>query len=820
MSLSILFSGKMGVRGLTTYIADNADRYLDSMELHDCNLIIDGDSLCCQLNKLTNSAFGGNYDHFFRTMVNFFEMLKQCNITAYVLLDGGYQPKKLLTVRRRLRSKIGAIKHLNPYTCHETFPILMREVFVEAMEHCGINFMRCFFEADDEVAALSRKLKCPILSFDSDFYIHNVTYIPSNTLVLKVFRRNIPTDDSTKKVRQRKVLVSELDSHGDFRIFKTQKASKEPDASVKTYHFMQCEVYRIENLVREKSLPAEMLPLFAILLGNDFVNRSIFRKFYLNVSMKNTGKRNTQQGKRIIALLRWLQHETLDSAIDKIINHTEKDKKKWLREQIGIGISGYIHEESIAYHFFGLSNKSSYNSIEINIKSNETQRKESLNSEEEIPSDDDCESEDDCEKCDSEDEGLKSETDESEEEPQMESEKTNFDIRNIDVSEFTPPDWLSKKILAGRMPRYIVDLMTLRLYINAPQVENFQLPDCNRIAMPILRLIFTILHHPSHREFRYLTRVQRRIDIEYKRFESLPTDTEFNTERDDNFDVFKLVLSDFENAEQMLEAINENVPLNLRLYFIAIIYWSKFSKHFNVAYASSLVLCQIVLSVIDSKVGAIRNPQRFEKVFNPSGIKKPTASKGKDCQASIETCEAEITRDECILAQSNLIELFTLSEKLRAKHTEFSSDIIHGFAEFQAIVYQLNCLNILCGEPYPSIIMSKCFNGCFLYNTYMTLKDRPNIKYYIENFLLKNAPNLFNLFESILSVLTPFVKCLLKETISKRKKARNMIKKKKKEQRKITETLEESEVKQSDLVEQSGSDFEDLNNKFSCLMKN
>lgn len=810
----------MGVRGLTTYIADNADRYLDPMELHDCNLIIDGDSLCCQLCKMKNAAFGGNYDHFFRTIVNFFEMLKQCNITAYVLLDGGYQPKKLLTVKRRLRSKIGAIKHLNPSTCHNTFPIHMREVFVEAMQHCGINFMRCFFEADDEVAALSRKLKCPILSFDSDFYIHNVSYIPSNTLILQVFRRNIPTEDSTKKVRQRKVLVSEIDSNGEFRCFKTQKACKESDATVKTYHFMQCEVYRIENLVREKSLPAEMLPLFAILLGNDFISRSIFKKFFLNVSLKKTGKRNTQQGKRIIALLRWLRNETLDSAIDKIINHTEKDKKQWLREQISIGISGYIHEESIAYHFFGLSNKCSNSSIVDIVSLNKTQRKESSNSEEEIPSDDGSESEDDAEKCDSEDKRLQSETDRTEEEPQSESEQANFDIRNIDVSEFTPPDWLAKKILAGRMPRYIVDLMTLRLYINSPQVENFLLPDCNQIAVPILRLIFTILHQPSHKEFRYLTRVQRRTDIQYKRFESLPINTELNTERDDNFDAFKLVLSDFENSVLVFAAI-ENVPLNLRLYFIAIIYWSKFSTHFNVAYASSLLLCQIVLTVIDSKLGAIRNRQRFEKVFNPNGIKKPLICKESDSQASIGTCAAEITRDECILAQSNLIDLFSLSDKLRAKHTEFSSDIIHGFAEFQAIVYQLNCLNVLCGEPYPNVVVSECFNGCFLYNTYMTLKDRPNIKYYVENFLLKNAPNLFSLFELMVSVLTPFVQCLLKESISKRKKNRNMIKKRAREQRKIADKQEESEVKQADLmVEQSGSDFEDLNNKFSCLLRN
>lgn len=139
----------MGVRGLTSYIAKNADQYLDSYELHDCNVVVDGDSLSCQLYKSINSAFGGNYDQYFRTVCNFFGMLAQCNVTAYVLLDGGYEPKKLSTVRQRLRSKIGAIKYLNPFEQPTpTFPLMMREVFVEALVQCNVKFMRCIFEGN------------------------------------------------------------------------------------------------------------------------------------------------------------------------------------------------------------------------------------------------------------------------------------------------------------------------------------------------------------------------------------------------------------------------------------------------------------------------------------------------------------------------------------------------------------------------------------------------------------------------------------------------------------------------------------------------
>lgn len=839
---------EMGVRGLTTYIAKNEDRYLNPFELHDCDLVIDGDSLSCQLYKSTNSAFGGDYDHFFRTICNFFGLLKQCNITPYVLLDGGYQPKKLCTVKHRLRSKVGAIKHLNPYNCQSTFPILMRDVFVEAMEHCQVNFMRCIFEADDEVAALSRKLKCPVLSSDSDFYIHNVTYIPLPTLNLKVFRRNIAPEDGHKKVRQRKKLVSEIGLDGEFCTFKASSIPNESTNENRTcYYYIQCSVYRIANLAREENLRAEMLPLFAILLGNDYISRSIFKKFFLNVSMKHTGKNSTMQGKRIIALLRWLKHETLSTAIDKIINHVEKERKVWLRQQINIGIAGYVNERSVAHEYF-LSNKhlnvdaetlkgSTEDGTDTESPVNDSDDKSTGNTEDcdQCSEDDECnendeevDDDDDDDESEEEDDVNQSEEDSSRSEidaqfgSDLEIENLNF--KKINISNFVPPEWVLNKILSGKLPRYIVDLMTLRLYINAPQVENFQLPDCNRISVPILRIVFTILHYPNHKEFRYLTRVQRRTDIEYKRFQSIttPENTPFCIDRDDNFEFFKLVLSDFDDSESVFQSIEACAPPELRLFFIAIIYWSRSSTHFNVVYASSLVLSQIVLSVIDTKLDPIRHRPKFEKMFVPKNVKKmQTADKVVE-QPTIETCKSNVTRDECISGQLNLLDLFSLSEKIRKKHTEFSSDVIHGFGEFQAIVHHLNCLNVLCGERYPNINISKCINGCFLYNAYMILKDRPNINYYIRTFLLPNSTNLFTLFESMLSVITPFIGCLLKESISKKKKRRNIIKKRIREQKKVTEQPDDisNEHNSNDNgVEQSDSDFEDLNNKFSCLLK-
>lgn len=857
----------MGVRGLTTYIAKYADRYLNPFELHDCSLVIDGDSLSCYLYKSTNSAFGGDYDHYFRVICSFFAMLKQCNIVAYVLLDGGYQPKKLTTVRQRLRSKVGAIKHLNPYDCQATFPILMRDVFVEAMQSSGVHYMRCIFEADDEVAALARKLRCPVLSFDSDFFIHNVPYIPLGSLTMKVFRRNVAATATTapnggskkQRIRQRQKLVTELGANDEF-CTKTVPAAT---ATTHSYHYIKCSVYQIANLAREENLRTEMLPLFAILLGNDYIHRSIFKKFFLNVSMKNTGKRSSQQGKRIVALLRWLKNETLATAIDKIVNHVEKEKKQWLRQQIDIGIAGYVHEKSLAFEYFQSNNDCSRTTMAQTMTNVQSDADEIIMDDESELSSDNGEDSDDENENDDSDDDQEEQNEDGENDGSQQSETdedANDHFDKAKVLSYQPPQWLLQKILDAKLPRYIVDLMTLRLYINAPQVENFQLPDCNRISVPILQLIFTYLHYPKHREFRYLTRIQRRTDIEYKRFESLdihamdPSLADFCPANSENFAFFKLLLHDFDDADAILQAIDDKVPAELQLFALAMIFWSRTSKHFNVVYASSLLLCQMTLTLIDSKLDQIvRDRLRFEKLFSAAVLKKISAANratkahtnenGTDDldrtrSASIESCRANVTRDECIAAQSNLVDLFSLSDKIRTKHTEFSSDIIHGFAEFQAIIHQMNCLNVLCGEHYRCIDISKSINGCFLYNLYVTLKDRPNINYYIQKFIFTHSPHLFTVFQSMVDMLQPFIDCLATESISKRKKRRNLIKKRLREQKKIAqrsdevaentvqknddsgrETEEMSPVHGTNGDQSSDSEFEDLNNKFSCLLK-
>lgn len=87
----------MGVRGLTTYIAEHSDLYLLSHKLQNTYVVIDGNSIASQLYKKctkSDSVFGGDYDEYHKIVTDFFKALTKCNITPIVIFDGGYEKKK------------------------------------------------------------------------------------------------------------------------------------------------------------------------------------------------------------------------------------------------------------------------------------------------------------------------------------------------------------------------------------------------------------------------------------------------------------------------------------------------------------------------------------------------------------------------------------------------------------------------------------------------------------------------------------------------------------------------------------------------------
>ncbi|KAF7269408.1 hypothetical protein GWI33_017558 [Rhynchophorus ferrugineus] len=184
----------MGIKGLTKYINDRSHLYFEDVNLHDCDLIIDGHSISCQLfnwkpwqfDFKSVKCYGGDYDKYAHVVDYFFTMLDQANITPYVIFDGGYEQRKLPTILSRMQKTICTADQLNPDVERTRpnktiFPLFLREVFKDVIRNRDIKLAMCKFEGDLEIASIAKMLNCPVLTSDSDYYLFGCQYIPFTT---------------------------------------------------------------------------------------------------------------------------------------------------------------------------------------------------------------------------------------------------------------------------------------------------------------------------------------------------------------------------------------------------------------------------------------------------------------------------------------------------------------------------------------------------------------------------------------------------------------------------------------------------------------
>lgn len=805
----------MGVRGLTTYIASNAEQYLLPHELHDCNLVIDGDNLASQLFRWIsncNSAYGGDYDQYYRTVVNVFQMFLQCGITPYVIMDGGYEIKKMNTVHSRLRAKIASIKKVNPYDSHSTFPLHMREVFLNGLKRCNIPVMRCLFEADDEIALLAQKLDCPVLSYDSDFYIHNVKYIPISTVTFKIYKRiQLDNDESeivevsskVKRKSRKKILVQKVDS------LKTIN-DEQPIVDKNYYYFMDCCLYEIDNISRGVvNLKKEMFPLLATLMGNDYIERRTFNKFYGQLSTKRTGKKSNLQQRRIYGILKWLENQTLESAIVKILGCMKKEHRGTLKLKIENSMSGYQKSECISYEYFGftqpLSDAGSTKEINIDVENIE-----------EVENDD----------------GEEEEDDDVDGTIQLDETLKHFTLPSHGFA-YKFPEWFQKRYLNAEFSRCFVDFLSLKLYVNVPQVENFEFEDSNRISMNILQFIYSLLQQESTKKKKlvYMTRDKKGHNVLYKVVDCLEL-PEFHYDPTvmKNLDLFKEIFTEFENSTEIFNSIHQ-IPEQYQLYFLSILYWATKSEHINPIHVHCVLLSLLVIDIIDPMIGVHRDVRHFENFYKQILIEQKTNQKTipKESFNPPEysminekiwiDVKSKITKEECISVHENCIQLFEVSSKSRTRHNESVLTIIHPFAEFQSIIFNLNNLNALLNYPFIEIQINRLFNGMFVYNSFVNLKGRSDIFHYIRYYLFAASPQLYQFYLLMLVWLKKFIPSLEATNYKQQK----VIKNKKKKCKKVS--VDECDDgsgggdEETAVAKDDDDDFNDVNNKFSVLLK-
>ena len=169
----------MGIPKLTSFIEKNFTRWTRET-IAGC-LVIDGFSLCYYLYSF-DWSHGGQYPQFHDRVVEFFEALRLSKIEPIVVFDGiDYKQEKVVTTIKRRKEMIRTINERvmhsglrRPGAVNNILPLLAKEEFQYTLFSLHIKQVVVDGEADFVIAQLANYYSCPVLSKDSDFYVHNL----------------------------------------------------------------------------------------------------------------------------------------------------------------------------------------------------------------------------------------------------------------------------------------------------------------------------------------------------------------------------------------------------------------------------------------------------------------------------------------------------------------------------------------------------------------------------------------------------------------------------------------------------------------------
>uniref|UniRef100_A0A6V7IGD6 Uncharacterized protein n=1 Tax=Bracon brevicornis TaxID=1563983 RepID=A0A6V7IGD6_9HYME len=704
----------MGIRGLTTYIANRSDYFFEPYELQNTYLVIDGWSLSSQIYirvARCNCTFGGDYDQFAHSVTQFFSDLLRCNITPIVLLDGGWENKKKATVYTRAREKLSTASTFNPGVQNRLkfFPLLLTDVFKDVLVKLEINFAMCPFEADDCIATIAKILKAPVLSYDSDFYIYGVEYIPFNTLDPYITKNKLG-------------------------------------------YAKRCKIYRVEKLLDKfKGLDVSLLPLAAILLGNDYINRSTFKHFFSKMKLRKCQNQNEQQ-RRIKTILNWLTNYSLTTAVAAVLKKLPRDQRPKVLQSIEIIVNGYSLLTTYMLQPLGLTESHTAALNELQKKAfkfhGDLNRLEEAGIEE-IEDGRTNLSSDAVEKDDEDDE------DEVEEEEEEEGNTDeDFDLLAAEKFAASVPEWFIKSHLAGDFPAYFINMMTHNIYILPSQIEDFSQPTTHEISLPIIHKIFSILSS-SKGEENVLQLVIREKKQFVRQFITVPScSTSLEELRELDLNEKKKIIDDVLGISE--EDRFDEIPENWRLYVATIIFWMKREV---LPERTNIHLCCVLVSMlfyfIDDKIGFVRSRKTFERKF-ASEIDKLekksreaiNQSKSENPGLSLQESIDSVSNEDCIAAGHFLISHFEMDERLRTLPRRFSVEIVHAFAQLQSCFRHIMHLNALLGYPYHHPRTADVYNGTLLYNLYTNFVKRVDVHSYIK-IKLEKASSLFKVYQSL-----------------------------------------------------------------------
>ncbi|XP_061111828.1 protein asteroid homolog 1-like [Conger conger] len=313
----------MGVSGLTTYIERNKEQFYEERKLKNTKLVIDGASLVNNfyIKSDLDWQHGGEYESLANLIQQFFEALTACKIEPYVVMDGAmdYSGKKFETLKERTQGRIkeaaNMLKKKPGQSQGRPSTLLSGTVFRQKLSSLKVPFIRCMFEADQEIACLANQWNCPVLSKDSDFYIFDLKggYIPYDFFNWR---------NMSQKTGEYYIPVSQF------------------------YINNFCACFNDMN--------KELLPLFAVIAGNDYTSQGSMYKFFSLVDFSQVAQpAHSRTHARIDGLLHWLsQFSGPQEAMDAVLKIVGNSDPNINQDLLSSGMQEYkLSHSNLARYF-------------------------------------------------------------------------------------------------------------------------------------------------------------------------------------------------------------------------------------------------------------------------------------------------------------------------------------------------------------------------------------------------------------------------------------------------------------------------------------
>ncbi|XP_019754477.1 protein asteroid isoform X2 [Dendroctonus ponderosae] len=598
-----------------------------------------------------------------------------------------------------MKNKICAAESLNAMTegSAPVFPLFLREVFVDVVLSLGLKVARCEFEGDMEIAGIAQALNCPVISYDSDFYVLGCLYIPFTTV----------------EVTARKGKT---------------KPTKIP------YLYISCKIYHVENFLQAYGgLDKGNLPLLAVILGNDYINGRLFAPFFRNLKMQKCSSNQSDQQKRIKSVIVWLQNENIESAIRTILSRFKNHRRQVILSQIESAMKGYNEVNSELLKFLDIDQSTlsnfciDFNRLRI--------------SEEPESKTDDSESDDES--------GIEHETLDSVEEPE---EKSTVKSLNSDIQDnIITTKIFQEKYRACQYPACFMDMISLSRYYCVPQVENSSAEHSHTISLDLLKIVYQILTPNCSRGLTIVFRNGKH-GIKYVILPRIALDTpslgEIQLLSVEKRQELLLQFISFDNSfNQLLQTFS----IEWRLFFISLKYACT-KGSFDSAIIYGCLICFLTLNFIDPKVGFCRVTKTFEKKF------AQTLANAKQSIKQTFSNFENLVYDECLIFLGKVISCFQMDSKLKMNYRLYDKELVHSLAQMQSIFLHIKYLNALLNNPYPLLEVHKIFDGTFIYNITANLRKRTDIVEYL-NVFLNECPSLLEGIKYLISIADSNFNC-------------------------------------------------------------